>query len=100
MKLINSWKSRQEQAHRRLSELELAVRIGGELEVAWHMTQAKRGGASLAEILDALKRGMKMRGTSAAALTQCADDLVRRLCNAGDALWANRESSAGMLSPC
>lgn len=100
MKLIESMASRRQQAHRRLRELELAVSIGGELEVAWHLTQARRGGASLAEILDAIKQGMKKRGTPAAALTRCADDLMRRMSSTGDALWANRESSAGVLSPC
>ena len=100
MNFIKSTESRRQQARRRLGELELAVRIGGELDVAWHMTQAKRSGASFPEILDAIKLGMKMRGTPAVALTECADDLVRRLCHTEDALWSNRKQSVGMLSPC
>ena len=100
MNLIKSAESRRQQANRRLSELKLAIRIGDELDVAWHMTQARRSGASLPEILGAIKLGMKLRGTPATALTQCADELARRVCNAGDALWPNCQSNVGMLSPC
>ena len=100
MKIINSLETRRQQARRRLSELELAVRIGGELDVAWHMTQASRSGASLPAILDAIRLGMKMRGTPPAALTECADELVRRLHDAGNGLWSSREPGVGMLSPC
>jgi len=71
--------TRRQQAHRRLSELEIAAGIGGDLDVAWHITQAARGGASLAEVRDAVKLGMKLRGTPAAVLTQCANELVNRV---------------------
>jgi hypothetical protein len=100
MKRIQPIAGRRQQVRRRLSELELAVRIGGELDVAWHMTQASRSGASLPEIVDAIQLGVKMRGTPAVALTECADELVRRLRDTGNRLWSGRESSVGMLSPC
>jgi hypothetical protein len=86
--------------HRRLSELEVAVGIGGELDLAWHSTQAARSGASLAAVLDAVKLGMEMRGTPAAALTQCDDDMVKLVFNVRGASWPTRQSIVEMLSPC
>lgn len=100
MNLRQSAESRRPQVHRRLSELELAVRVGGELEVAWHLNQARRSGASLPEIRDAIQRALKKPGTPAAALTQCADQLARRGFNAGDARWSGSPPGVGRLSPC
>jgi hypothetical protein len=100
MNLSKSAESRRQQAHRRLGELELAVGAGGDRDVAWHVTQAGRSGASLPEILDAIKLGMKLRGTPEATLTEYADDWVRRLFRPGVALWSNRRASVGRLSPC
>ena len=98
MNLTQSTESRRQQAHRRLSELDLAVRLGGEPEMAWHMTQARRSGASLPEILDAIKLGMKMRGTPAAALTRCAHELIRRVFDAHHALGSSRQPRVVLLS--
>ena len=92
--------ARRQQAHRRLSELEVAVRIGGELDAAWQITQAARSGASLAEVLNAVRLGMKMRGTPATVLTQCADELVKRVVKVRGASWPTRQSTVKMLSPC
>ena len=92
--------ARRQQAHRRLSELEIAVGIGGELDLAWHITQAARSGASLAEVVDAVRLGMKMRGTPTAALTQCAHDLVKRVFNVRGASWPTRQSIVESLSQC
>lgn len=92
--------ARRQQAHRRLSELEIAVGTGGELDLAWHITQAARGGASLAEVRDAVRLGMKMRGTPATVLTQCADDLVKRVFNVRGASRPTRPSIVNELSLC
>ena len=100
MNTIEQAEARRQQAHRRLSELEIAVGIGGEQDVAWHITQAARSGASLAAVLDAVKLGMEMRGTPAAALTQCADDMVKLVFNVRGASWPTRQSIVEMLSPC
>jgi hypothetical protein len=92
--------ARRQQAHRRLSELEIAVGIGGELDLAWHITQAARSGASLAEVVGALRLGMKMRGTPAAVLTQCADELVNRVFHVRGASRPTRQSIVNELSLC
>ena len=82
MNLIEQTEARRQHAQRRLNELELAAGSGGKLDLAWHMTQAVRTGASLAEVADAVRRGMKMRGTPAIALTQCVHDVVNRVSHA------------------
>lgn len=43
-----------QQARRRLRELELAARLGDGLELAWHIAQAVRSGASPAEVAEAV----------------------------------------------
>ena len=91
--------ARRQQAHRRLSELEIAVGIGSELDLAWHITQAARSGASLAEVVDALRLGMKKHGTPTAVLTQC-NDLVKRVFNVRGASRPARQPTVEMLSPC
>ena len=100
MNTIEQAETRRQQAHRRLSELEIAAGIGGDLDVAWHITQAARGGASLAEVRDAVELGMKLRGTPAAVLTQCADDLEKRVFNVRGASWSTRQSIVEELSLC
>ena len=98
MNTIETDETRRQQTHRRLSELEIAVGIGGELDLAWHITQAARSGASLAEVVDAVRLGMKMRGTPTAVLTQCVHDMVKRVLNARGALWPVRRSTVVSLS--
>ena len=99
MNTIEQAETRRQQAHRRLSELEIAVGTGGELDLAWHVTQAARSGASLAEVVDALRLGMKMRGTPTTVLTQC-NDLVKRALNVRGASWPARQPTVEMPSPC
>jgi alkylhydroperoxidase/carboxymuconolactone decarboxylase family protein YurZ len=70
---------RDQQSHRRLAELEIAVVIGGESGLAWHIIQAARSGASAAQVLDAVKLGVEMRGTSTPDLTQSALETVRKI---------------------
>ena len=90
--------TRRQQSHRRLSELEIAVGAGGELDLAWHITQAARSGASLPEVVDAVRLGMKMRGTPAVALTQCVHDVVKKVFKG--ASWPTRQSIVNDLSLC
>jgi len=92
--------ARRQKAHRRLSELEIAVGIGGELDLTWHIAQAARSGATLGEVLDALKRGMEMRDTPDAALTQSADDLADQVSGVQSRSWPTRESVVELLTPC
>ena len=100
MNTIEQSEARRQQVHRRLSDLEVAVRISGELDEALHITQAARSRASLAEVLDAVRLGVKMRGILAAVLTQCADELVERVFNVRGTSWPTRRSIVEMLSPC
>lgn len=92
--------ARRQQAQRRLSELEVAVRIGDTADLAWHITQATRSGAALPDILGAIKLGIKMRGEPGDALTQCADDLAEQVVRSRDEPWSDRRSIVEMLSPC
>ena len=100
MNTIEQAETRRQQAHRRLSELEIAVGTGGELELAWHMTQAARSGALLTEVVDAVRLGMKMRGTPAVALTQCVHDVVKKVFNIRGASRPTRQSIVNELSLC
>ena len=90
--------ARRQQAHRRLSELEIAVGTGGEQDLAWHITQAARSGALLTEVVDAVRLGMKMRGTPTAVLTQCVHDVVKKVFKG--ASWPTRQSIVNELSLC
>ncbi len=92
--------ARRQQAQRRLNELEVAVGIGDTADLAWHITQATRSGAALPDILGAIKLGIKMRGESGDALTQCADDLAEQVVRSRDEPWSDRRSVAEVLSPC
>ena len=92
--------TRRQQAHRRLSELEIAAGIGGDLDVAWHITQAARSGASLPEVMDAVSLGMKMRGTPAVDLTQCVHDVVKKVFNVRGASRPTRQFILEELSLC
>ena len=100
MNAIEQAETRRQQAHRRLSELEIAAGIGGKLDLAWHITQAARSGASLPEVVDAVRLGMKMRGTPAVVLTQCANELVKRVFNVRGASRPTRQSIVNELSLC
>ena len=100
MNTIEQVEIRRQQAHRRLSELEVAVRTGGELELAWHITQAARGGASLAEVRGAVKLGMKLRGTPVAGLTQCANEWVNRVFSVSGASRPTRRATVNEMSLC
>ena len=92
--------ARRQQAQRRLSELEVAVGIGDTADLAWHITQATRSGASLPDILDAVKLGIKMRGEPGDALRQCTDGLIERVFRRRDESWFTRQSIVETLSPC
>jgi len=67
---------RRQQTLRRLSELEAAARLGGGAELAWHIMQALRSGASLPEIKAALEQGMEMRGKTNRVVTRCPHRLM------------------------
>jgi alkylhydroperoxidase/carboxymuconolactone decarboxylase family protein YurZ len=99
MKTIEQTEARRRQAHRRLNELEIAVGVGGRLDLAWHIAQAARSGASHADVLDAVKQGVKRRGTPTAVLAQC-NDLVKRVFNERGASWPTRKPTVESLSQC
>lgn len=88
------------QVHRRLTELELAVVIGGESGLAWHITQAARGGASAAQVLHAIKLGVEMRGTPTPALAQCVTDIIKRVFSARGGSPATRHFGVEPLIVC
>jgi hypothetical protein len=84
MNAIDHTEARQEQARRRLLELEIAVGIAGESALAWHVAQAARSGASCAEILEAVKSGIKTGHAPVAALTRTVLNLMRKASGAQD----------------
>jgi hypothetical protein len=92
MNTIAPTEVRQERVHRRLGELEVAAGLGDGPELAWHIAQAARCGASLTEVLKSVNAGMKMRGTSVASLTQCADMLMQRAFGVRSRLRRNRRT--------
>ena len=91
---------RGQQALRRLSELEAAARLGGGAELAWHIIQALRSGASLPEIKAAVERGMEMRGAQRSVLASCADEWVREFGDRGYLRPARRASAATRFLCC
>ena len=54
--------ARRQQALARLRELEVAVGSADEASTAWHVLQAARSGASLAEVVEAVKAGLALTG--------------------------------------
>jgi len=86
----------EQQARRRLSELEIASRLGCETERAWHVNQAVRSGASLSEIQEAVEHGMERRGAPATLLTPCTDEWLRAAGGGGNLRPARR---AGAVPP-
>ena len=100
MNTLEMTEARRQQVHRRLNELEIAAGIGSELDMAWHIAQAARGGASLAEVLAAIRLGMEMRGTPGTVLTQCTSELVKRVFHVRGASRFTRPSTVNELSLC